>query len=211
MNDRKLNVLCFIARKPGLYLLDTLLNYDEFNVVGIFTHSKLPSSDDPNRGLRPEYPIFKETAAKNNIPFFIVDYIKDAAVMDDMAKIQQYDLLLSLNWKFLVPEHILCKSRIGDINLHRGLLPDYAGLEPIRRMLEDGLDYATITAHLMNEEYDKGEILYELNHPVNRKSGESVPECVDRVKNELVRLYPVCAFNAINILLTRNKKDLLYV
>jgi len=211
MSDRKLNVVCLIAREPGLYLLNTLLKHDEFNVIGIFTHSKLPSSDDPNRGARAEYPVFKEIADKNNIPLFTIDYKKEAAVMADIEKIQKYDFLLSLNWKFLVPEHILGNSRIGDVNLHRGLLPDYAGLEPIKRMLEDGLDFATITAHLMNEEYDQGEILYEFNHNINRKPAESVRQCVDRVKNELVKLYPIAAFYAINILLTRNKKDLLYV
>ena len=211
MSDRKLNVVCLIAREPGLYLLQTLLNHDEFNIVAIFTHSRLPSSDDPERGPRPEYPVFKEIASKNNIPFFIVDYKKDAAIMADIEKIQEYDLMLSLNWKFLVPEHILGKSRIGDINLHRGLLPDYAGLEPIKRMLKDGFDFATITAHLMNEEYDQGEILYEFNHNINRKPEESISQCVDRAKNELIKLYPIAAFYAINILLTRNKKDLLYV
>ena len=210
MNDRKLKVVCLIAREPGLYLLKTLLNNDEFEIVGIFTHSKLPSSDDPNRGPRPEYPIFQQLAAENNIPLFTIDYKKDAAVMADIKKISHYDLLLSLNWKFLVPQHVLGRSRIGDINLHRGLLPYYAGLEPIKRMIEDGLDFATITAHLMNEEYDQGEILHEFNHNINLRPDESIEDCVNRIKKELVELYPISAFYAINILLTRNKKDLLY-
>ncbi|MCB1196576.1 hypothetical protein KDK77_10365 [bacterium] len=207
-----IKVVCLAAREPGIALLEYLIAHPSFAVQGIFTHSLLPSSEDPLRGQRPLFTAYQRIAQKHSIPLFIIDYVKDAKTMYRIDSIPEYDYLISLNWKFLVPAHILGKSRIADINLHRGKLPEYKGLEPIKRMLCDGLDYVTITTHIMDEEYDSGTILHEYNHLAHIKENETLEEAISRLKKELVPHYPQCAIHAINKIRTQllNQKALQY-
>lgn len=196
-------VVCLVGRQPGLVLLQWALDRTDIDVVGVFTHSLLPSADDFARGPRPEFPAFQRLAKAHRRPVRTVDYYWEAERMDGLLELEPFDFLLSLNWKFLVPAHALRRSRVADINLHRGKLPEYAGLEPVRRMLTDGLDHATITAHVMDEVYDQGPILCSYQHPVSRETDEPVDVATERVKRELVEHYPHCAADAMNMTLRR--------
>jgi methionyl-tRNA formyltransferase len=131
-----------------------------------------------------------------NIPLYVVDSPGEE-IFENLESPGEFDFLLSLSWRFLIPKKILSKARLASINLHRGLLPRYAGAEPVRRMLEDGLKQATITAHIMEEIVDSGEILSEAHLPMEILAGESIPQAVSRIKNELDPLYPSVAFDAV--------------
>jgi len=189
-------VVCLVARPCGVELLNRLIQHPQIDVVCVFTHSKRPRSEDAARSERPEFALMRSMTSLRNIPLYVVDSPKDE-ISKTFEGLEEFDFLLSLSWRFLIPQKILSKARLASINLHRGLLPQYAGAEPVRRMLEDGLKQATITAHIMEEIIDSGEVLFEAHLPMEILDGETLPQAVSRIKCELDPLYPSVAFNAI--------------
>lgn len=193
MSKNKVNlfkVVCFFARDCGIEALKELLNDKRFTIVWLLVHSKLPKSEDPNRGIRPEFPILKEIANNHSIPMSIIDTREEAQTLTSLRTLDSFDFLISLSWRFMIPKEIFSKAKIAAINIHRGKLPEYAGAEPIKRALEKGEKFITITAHEMVEEIDAGRILIEKNHPVKYDNSRSLTENVERLKKEILPLYP---------------------
>ena len=72
-----------------------------------------------------------------------------------------------------------------------------SGAEPVKRALEDGQEYITLTAHELAEKIDAGRILAEQRHPVRYKRSHSLAQNVERIKREMLPLYPRVALEAI--------------
>lgn len=195
-------VACLFARDCGVKALEGLLKDERFTIVGLLVHSKLPKSEDPNRGIRPEFPVFKKIADKYSIPLSIIDTREEAENLAFLRTIKSFDFLISLSWRFLIPKDVFSKARIAAINVHRGKLPDYAGAEPVKRALENGEKYIVLTVHEMTEEIDAGKVLIEENYPVNYDNSKTLEENAERIKNEILPLYPVAVLEAIDRVLT---------
>jgi methionyl-tRNA formyltransferase len=196
--EHRLSVVGLLARPCGLVLFQWLTEQPRLAVRAVFTHSRLPSSEDPNRGLRPEFPEYWHLARRHDVPLFAVDRRDEADFSLILDGLPPYDVLVSLSWRYWVPPAVLGRARLADINLHRGRLPEYGGAEPVRRMLEAGLDRAVITAHIMTAEIDRGEILAEVEHPMAVLEGETPDQAAERVKRDLEPLYPAAALRALN-------------
>ncbi|MFQ5698243.1 MAG: formyltransferase family protein [Myxococcota bacterium] len=203
MTRERLQIVCLLAREPGVRVLEWLLSRaTRFHVRGLWTHRLRPASEDPERRRRPEFSRFQALTRAHEIPLFVVDSRREADLAP-MAFLEPYDLLLSVSWRFLVPESRLGASRLGDLNVHRGELPRYKGAEPVRRMLTDGLGYATLSAHLMTARYDEGEVIHAVRMPARVQRGEAIAEATERVKRELLDRYTVCVAEAIRRLQRR--------
>lgn len=207
--NHKYSVVCLIARQCGVNLLVRLLQSSRVSVIGVFTHSKKPRSEDPRQGQRPEYSQICKLLEGRNIPLHVVDEPSEAHRMNGFEKLGKFDFLISLSWRFLVRPHFLGQSRMANINLHRGLLPQYRGAEPVRRMLEDGRDQATITAHIMVEAVDAGEILWEDHIAMTTLLEETIFDATERIKKALEPIYPNTAVKAMNVILQREHLPLI--
>ena len=196
------NVVGFFAREPGWNCLQQLHEDERYRVVGLFTHQLKPRSEDPLRGERTNFARFSRYVEQNGVPMFIKDTLAQGVDLQEIFSLGAIDFIVSCNWKFLIPVKVLQQARRGAINLHRGKLPEYRGLEPIRRSLEDGLTDAYISAHLMDEEYDTGELVHEVKIPANLSENESLEQAVDRLKQELNPYYPVAMIKALDKLLS---------
>lgn len=70
------------------------------------------------------------------------------------------DLLLSVHGREKVPASVLDQLPYGGINLHPCLFA-FKGRSPVERLVETNIDTASVGAHVMTENYDEGEVLYE--------------------------------------------------
>jgi len=201
MPQTPVRTICLLGREPGLRVLEWLLDHPScFGVAAVWTHRLRPTLEDPVRSERPEFAAFETLAEHHGFPLYAVDRKADADLRD-LATLEPYDLLLSLNWRFLVPGLRLGHARLADLNLHRGALPGYEGAEPVRRMLADGIGYAEISVHHMTACYDQGEVVFAYRHPATIRAGETPRSAAERVKGELVPAYAACVFQAVNRLL----------
>ena len=137
---------------------------------------------------------------EKDYPLYTVDTYQEARDMKGLRDHLPIDFIFSVSWAFLVPPDVLSLPRIAAINQHRGKLPDYPLANPVLRALEHGDKTIILSTHLMNEEYDKGDMLVETPHPASYDSTKSLAENAERIKRELLPLYPLALHQAVRIL-----------
>jgi methionyl-tRNA formyltransferase len=126
-------------------------------VVGVFTQPDKPVGR--KKLLTP--PIVKQIMFDySGIPLFQPPTLKDKSVLVKLKSLNP-DFIVVAAYGKLLPRDIL--SIAPSINLHASLLPKYRGASPIQEALLNGDDITGVTAMLMNERLDEGEILgYEV-------------------------------------------------
>lgn len=192
------NVVCFLAREPGWRCLQALHSDPDFKIKLLYSHLRKPSSEDPLRSERKNYERFKRFALENKIPFYVKDTFKSAADLKELNDAGPIDFMVSCNWKFKIPLPDLQRAKLGTVNLHRGKLPEYRGLEPVKRALLDGWKHIYLSAHMMEAEYDTGHLLDQAVMSVTRRENESLDDTVERLKTELYPYYPQSMIKGLN-------------
>jgi methionyl-tRNA formyltransferase len=93
-----------------------------------------------------------------------IDVLSPRSLKDDefLEKLKSYnaDLFVVVAFKML-PKEIWNMPKIGTINLHTSLLPNYRGAAPINRVLINGEDKTGITTFNIDKKIDCGEILLQ--------------------------------------------------
>lgn len=190
--------VALVGRAGGLALLrDGLLDNKLINLVGVFTHGKLPHVE--GAGVRPELQTYKSICAERNVPLTVLD-APEAKQLEDYLP-SDLDLVVVLSWRFILAPATLGVPKLGALNLHRGALPEFAGAEPVRRAIEAGKTRTAITAHKMVEKVDMGpevaRVWLDLPPlPPNTSSAEHA----EAIKKRLVGLYAPLARTAIEAL-----------
>lgn len=127
------------------------LNSCGCNIVALFTRHEpgpYPYYDEKN---------ISGVAAEQSIPVYEdVDWETTKAVIEKCSP----DLLLVSTFHKIIPKNIISKSKVA-INIHPGLLPKYAGRNPIRAVLKSDERVTGVTAHYLTEEVDGGEVIIE--------------------------------------------------
>ncbi len=113
-----------------------------------------------------------QRAALRDIPVCLFDrtQLREGAVLQRLLD-ERIDWIVLAGFLWLVPGDILRAFPGRVINLHPALLPAYGGKGMYgaavhRAVLQDGIGETGITIHLVNEEYDKGRIVFQARCPV---------------------------------------------
>ena len=116
-----------------------------------------------NRGELSPTPV-KELATKLNIPVLTPTKMRDKALIERL-KSEKADFFVVVAYGKILPKEVLDIPRLGCINIHASLLPEYRGAAPIQWCILDGKEKTGITTMLMDEGLDTGDILkqYEIN------------------------------------------------
>ena len=69
------------------------------------------------------------------------------------------DLILVAGFHRLIPKHIYKQAKIAAINFHPSLLPHHRGGTPNRWVVRNGERMTGITAHLLSEKFDTGDVV----------------------------------------------------
>jgi methionyl-tRNA formyltransferase len=69
------------------------------------------------------------------------------------------DYLLVACWPYLISEALITSPHKAALNLHPSLLPDFRGPNPIEQQLARGTSRFGVTLHLLNEQFDRGDII----------------------------------------------------
>lgn len=102
----------------------------------------------------------------------------------------EVDLLLSINYLYIVENDIISWPRLGAINFHGSLLPKYRGRTPHVWAIINNESITGVTAHLMTIECDEGDIVDQVQMEIGvndtgadilNKYGEIYPAMVSRV------------------------------
>jgi len=114
------------------------------------------------------------TRAKNHqIPVLVFDrnsFYKEA-IVDEALVNNGIDFIVLAGFMWLMPERIVKKYSDKMVNIHPALLPAYGGkgmygMHVHEAVVKNRETQSGITIHLVNEEYDKGKILFQATCPV---------------------------------------------
>jgi phosphoribosylglycinamide formyltransferase-1 len=136
-----------------------------------------------------------EISKKSGIPFFIgsrEDFYHSNKIVDVLQAYQVQGIVLA-GFLWLIPENLLKLYPNRIMNIHPSLLPKYGGKgmygTKVHQAVKNSNDLQSgITIHLVNEEYDKGEIL--LQEKINIDSDDTPEMIAEKVHELEYKFYP---------------------
>ena len=125
-----------------------------YNIVALFTQQDKPIGR--KQTITP--PHIKQFVINNNIniPIFQPPTLKDPQVWQQIKDLKP-DIIIVAAYGQILPKEVL--NIAPCINLHASLLPKYRGASPIQQALLNDDKYTGVTAMLMEEGLDSGDIL----------------------------------------------------
>lgn len=142
--------------------LERLLHHSDFNVVGVVTQP------DKRRGrgsqLTPS--TVKQVALAHALPVWQPPRLKkDLEVLEQLQR-SQADAFVVVAYGQILSQQVLDMPKLGCINVHGSILPQYRGAAPIQWSLYNGDRETGITTILMNAGMDTGDILLKSFTPI---------------------------------------------
>jgi methionyl-tRNA formyltransferase len=179
-----MRVAVFGYQTWGFRTLEALLD-SEHEVVLAVTHPKSEHAyeaiwDDPVADL----------AAGHGVPVLVRDRPDEDVVR--RLKEADPDILVANNWRTWLPPSVFTLPRHGTLNIHDSLLPAYAGFSPLIWALINGEREVGLTAHLMNEDLDAGDIVLQQAIPVEDT------DTATTLFHKTVALIPPVTLNALS-------------
>ena len=133
-------------------ILQKLIEADDMEVVCVYTQPDKPVGR--KKLLTP--PPVKQLAQSVDIPVFQPDRLRDEEAIASVVA-QECDFIVVAAYGQILPKEIL--DHAPCINLHASILPKYRGASPIQQALLNGDEKTGVTAMLMDEGLDTGDIL----------------------------------------------------
>lgn len=134
------NVL-FIGNRSNV--LSHLLNFDDVNLVGIYTLDKSHLANDKKK--------YKKNIFSIREKDIVVNAINDT----------DFDILISNGCPFILPISELEDRKKKFINIHPSYLPYLKGKSPINGVIFNHMNFFGATMHFMNDDIDAGNIIHQ--------------------------------------------------
>ena len=153
--------------------LDALVK-EGFNIVGVITAPDKPAG----RGMQLQQSAVKKYAVQQGLHGLQPDKLKNPQFLEELKALQA-DLQVVVAFRML-PEAVWNMPRLGTINLHASLLPQYRGAAPINWAVINGEKETGLTTFKLQHEIDTGNILLQERLPIGEE--ETAGELHDRMK-----------------------------
>jgi len=133
-------------------ILKSMIEDDSIDVVAVYTQPDKPVGR--KKVMTP--PVVKTLASKNGIDVYQPNRLRDEKSVDELLKIE-CDFIVVAAYGQILPKKVL--EHAPCINLHASILPHYRGASPIQQTLLNDDKQTGITAMLMDEGLDTGDII----------------------------------------------------
>lgn len=130
-----------------------ILIENDLNIIGVITATDKKSG----RGRKITFSPIKKIAESNNIPLFQPKNLKDPNFLNNIHSLKP-DLFVVVAFRML-PEILINIPKLGTINLHSSLLPNYRGAAPINWVIINGEKVTGVTTFFINKKIDEGDII----------------------------------------------------
>ncbi len=144
-----------------------------YNICGVITAPDKPAG----RGMQMQQSAVKKYALSKDLNILQPEKLKDAAFLSEVASLKA-DLHIVVAFR-MMPEQLWSMPRLGTLNLHASLLPQYRGAAPINRAIMNGETTTGVTTFFLKHEIDTGDII--LSDKVDIGPTETAGELHDRL------------------------------
>jgi len=133
----------------------TALHNNKYDVILVVTQPDRPKG----RGRKPVSPPVKEAAVHLGYDVIQPVSITTDEFANNVIRLKP-DMFVVSAFGHILPKRILELPKIGALNIHASLLPKYRGAAPIQWAVINGEKETGVTAMLMDEGLDTGDILF---------------------------------------------------
>ncbi|GID28726.1 methionyl-tRNA formyltransferase [Paractinoplanes brasiliensis] len=154
-----MRVVMFGYQTWGHRTLQALLE-SEHEVTLVVTH---PRSDHAYEKIWDDS--VADLAGKHGVPVLLRNRPDDEELLERLREADP-DVIVATNWRTWIPPSIFTLPRLGTLNVHDSLLPAYAGFSPLIWALINGEKEVGVTAHMMDDTLDAGDIVLQRAVPV---------------------------------------------
>jgi methionyl-tRNA formyltransferase len=134
-----------------------------YHVMAVVTAPDRPSG----RGLKLTPSPVKSYALSQNIPVLQPTNLKAEAFVEELRSYEA-DLQVIVAFRML-PEVVWSMPRLGSLNVHASLLPQYRGAAPINWALIHGEKETGVTTFFLQHQIDTGDIILQKQVPVEEE------------------------------------------
>jgi methionyl-tRNA formyltransferase len=145
-----------------------------YTIVGVITAPDKPAG----RGMQLQQSAVKKYAVEHNLTVLQPGKLKDPEFLEELRSLNA-DLQIVVAFRML-PEVVWNMPRMGSVNLHGSLLPQYRGAAPINWAVINGEKETGVTTFKLKHEIDTGDILLQESFPIGEN--ETAGEVHDKMK-----------------------------
>ncbi|MEL4897265.1 methionyl-tRNA formyltransferase [Crocosphaera sp. Alani8] len=158
-----MKVVFFGTPQFAVPTLQKLFDNSQFNVIAVITQP------DKRRGRGKQLvpSAVKKTALDHDIPIWQPKRIKKDQDTLSQLKNLQADVFVVVAYGQILSSEILEMPKLGCINVHGSILPQYRGAAPIQWCIYNGDHQTGITTMLMDEGMDTGDMLLKAYTDIN--------------------------------------------
>jgi methionyl-tRNA formyltransferase len=160
MKDHNLKIIFMGTPEFAVPSLKILLE-NNYQILAVVTTPDKPAG----RGQKIQESAVKQFASKHKLPLRQDEKLKDPSFIDFLQNLNP-DLIVVVAFRML-PELVWSLPRLGTINLHASLLPDYRGAAPINWVVINGEKETGLTTFFLQKEIDTGKILLVEKEPIH--------------------------------------------
>lgn len=146
-----------------------------YNIVGVVTAPDKPGG----RGMQLQQSAVKKYAVEHNLKVLQPEKLKSPEFLEDLKSLHA-DLQIVVAFRML-PEIVWNMPRLGSVNLHGSLLPQYRGAAPINWAVINGEKETGVTTFKLKHEIDTGDILLQERFPI--EENDTAGEVHDKMKD----------------------------
>lgn len=107
----------------------------------------------------------EDLARENGVEVVVRERPEDQELLDKL-KAADPDVIVACNWRTWIPPQVFALPKHGTLNVHDSLLPKYAGFSPLIWALLNDEKEVGVTAHMMDDTLDAGDIVLQRSVPV---------------------------------------------
>ena len=145
-----------------------------YTIVGVITAPDKPAG----RGMKMNESAVKKYAVDHGLKVMQPEKLKNPEFLQELQSLQA-DLQIVVAFRML-PEVVWNMPRMGSVNLHGSLLPQYRGAAPINWAVINGEKETGVTTFKLKHEIDTGDILLQESFPIGEN--ETAGEVHDKMK-----------------------------
>ena len=127
---------------------------DGFDVVAVYTQPDRPKG----RGMKMVYSPVKELALQHGLPVFQPENFREEETVQQLRDLQP-DAVAVVAYGRILPQQVLDIPKMGCINIHASLLPQYRGSAPYQWAVLDGCAETGVSAQFMAAKMDAGDVI----------------------------------------------------
>lgn len=145
-----------------------------YNIVGVITAPDKPAG----RGMQLQQSAVKKYVVEHGLKVLQPEKLKNPEFLEELKSLNA-DLQIVVAFRML-PEVVWNMPRMGSVNLHGSLLPQYRGAAPINWAVINGEKETGVTTFKLKHEIDTGDILLQDRFPIGQN--ETAGEVHDKMK-----------------------------